>query len=113
MALGLAVGLAGAGCSTAIRPEVLKAWIGRPAAALEREWGTPTREVPDGALRILIYEQFEKRSGSDFQAGAGRRAITSSDAPSETYRSPTVYARSYLFWVNPEGTIVHSDVRNP
>lgn len=118
--LALALALAGgAGCSGgAVQPEVLRAWVGRPAAALQQEWGPATREIVDGDLRILVYEQVEKRTGSDFQSptvgrtSGGPAALAQAQA-AEAYRSPTVYVRSYLFWVNREGTIVHSDVRQP
>ena len=50
--LGLALTLA-AGCGGGIRPEVLKGWVGRPAAALEKDWGPATREVPDGEVVSL------------------------------------------------------------
>ncbi len=113
VALGLVVALA-SGCASGVRPEALQAWVGRPAAALEKDWGPPTREVQDGEMRILIYEEVEKRASSAFQgtASAFRRGATQADTD-ETYRSPTIYVRSYLFWVNREGTIVQSARRTP
>ena len=114
--LTLALGLA-AGCSTVIRPEALQAWVGRPAATIEADWGPATRVVEDGALRILIYEQLERKSGGDFANAAPSLKRSGyepgSAAAKEAYRNPRVYARSYLFWVNSEGTIVHADVREP
>src|SRR2546428_3365171 len=66
--------------STAMRPEELARWVGRPAAALEKDWGPPTRELSDDAFRLLVYEQTET-SG---RVTGGVRA------------RPT-YVRSYLF----------------
>lgn len=118
LAFALAL-VGGAGCSSgAVQPDVLRAWVGRPAAALQQEWGPATREIADGDLRILVYEQVEKRTGTDFQSAPATGAIDGRAAyvqalAAEAYRSPTVYVRSYLFWVNPAGTIVHFDVRQP
>ncbi len=108
-----------AGCGSAIRPEVLRTWVGRPVAALEKDWGPATREVQDGELRILVYEELEKTTSRNFQDAATARSagINPNDpyalAAQEAYRSPSVYVRSYLFWVNPEGTIVNAAVRQP
>lgn len=117
LAVALVVGL-GAGCaSSVVRPEVLQGWVGRPAAALRQEWGLPTREIPDGARRILVYEQLEKRSGSDFQStpsSARQSGLSPAQAlANEIYRNPTVYVRSYLFWVDAQDAIVHVDIRQP
>ena len=114
LALALAAGCASGG----IRPETLQAWVGRPGGALEKDWGPPTREVQDGETRILVYEEVERKSTksvfddadpSRARGGYGMAQLTANEA----YRSPTVYVRSYLFWVNREGTIVHSAVRTP
>jgi hypothetical protein len=107
----LATGCAGGG----IAPTALKAdWEGRPASALEKKWGSPTRESQDGELRVLVYEEVQSKSPSSSLAGtvsaAKRGAINSSE---DKYRGPTLNVRSYLFWVNPQGTIVHTDVRTP
>lgn len=112
--VALALGLA-AGCGGGVRPEVVQGWVGRPVTALRQDWGPPTREVEDGANRILIYEEIERRStGASFQAP---RQTSRNDPPEsvsqDSYRGPRVYARSYLFWVNREGAIVHVDVRQP
>lgn len=120
MALAVFFGLGGlGGCGGGgVRPEALKAWIGRPASAIEREWGAPTRETRDGEFRILIYEEIE-RKGSTGQAfdnpNVDRRGRyeTIEAAAQQLYRAPTVYVRSYLFWVDRQGTIVNSTVRTP
>jgi hypothetical protein len=113
--------LALAGCAdTGVKPEALKAWVGKPAAALEKDWGPATREVEDGELRILIYEEVEKRATRSFEDPGtttaarylGPTAIAHA-AAQEAYRIPTVYVRSYLFWVDRQGTIVNSTVRLP
>jgi hypothetical protein len=111
-----------AGCaSSGIGPEALKRWVGRPVTNLEKDWGPATREVPDGDLRILVYEEVEQRSrqsGFDNQDPSKFRGSSSSylagqEAANQAYHSPKVYVRSYLFWVNREGTIVNSAVRTP
>lgn len=114
--LALALALVGAACASGIKPEALRAWIGRPAAELERDWGAATREVPDGDLRILVYEEVERRVGRNFETTAAGRQdayAAAAAAAQEAYRVPTVYVRSYLFWVNRDGTIVNSMVRQP
>jgi hypothetical protein len=117
--LGLAVALV-AGCGGGVRPEVLKGWVGRPAASLEKDWGPATREVPDGDLRILVYEEVERQrtrsTAFDQQDPGGySRDIhhQAQRAAQEAYHAPRVYVRSYLFWVDREGKIVHSMVRTP
>jgi hypothetical protein len=120
LGLGLAVTLV-AGCGGGIRPEVLKSWVGRPAAALEKDWGPATREVPDGDLRILVYEEVErardgKSSNFDQQdpGGYSRDVHHQAQLAAErAYHAPRVYVRSYLFWVDREGKIVNSMVRTP
>lgn len=116
--LALALALAAGCASGGVRPEVLQAWVGRPAAALEKDWGPPTREVRDGETRILVYEEVERKStkstfdDADPSRPRGVYGIAQATA-NEAYRSPTVYVRSYLFWVNREGRIVHAAVRTP
>ncbi len=112
--VGLVLALA-TGCGGGITPAALKAaWEGRPAAALEKDWGPATRETPDGELRILIYEEVESKSSRPLEGAvsAFRRGATPSE-PDDKYRGPSIYVRSYLFWVNPQGTIVHTAVRTP
>src|SRR5262245_23023978 len=111
-----------AGCATrGIAPETLKRWVGKPAASLEKDWGPATREVPDGDLRILVYEEIEQKtrqSNFDTQDPSQFRGSQSSylagqEAANKAYHMPKVYVRSYLFWVNREGTIVNSAVHTP
>jgi hypothetical protein len=80
--------------STAIRPEELALWVGRPAGALEKAWGPATREVVDDTFKVLVYEQFET-SG---RVTGGVRARPS-------------YVRSYLFWVDASGTVTRVETR--
>jgi hypothetical protein len=111
--------LALAGCAAGgVKPEALQTWVGKSAAALEKDWGPATREAEDGELRILIYEEVEKQTTSNFENAApaarylGPTALAHVTAQ-EAYRLPTVYVRSYLFWVNRQGTIVNATVRQP
>jgi len=126
--LGLVVTLAlAAGCGgyTGLRPEALQKWVGRPATSLQKDWGPATREVEDGDLRILVYEEMQQK-GSYYKGGfetenqdpsryrqGGADYVAAAEAAQKAYRAPTVYVRSYLFWVDREGTIVNSAVRTP
>src|SRR5262245_39630588 len=117
--LGWAVALA-AGCGGGVRPEVLNGWVGRPAASLEKDWGPATREVPDGELKILVYEEVERQRGHQSQfdqqdPGGYHKDIhhEAQKAAERAYHAPRVYVRSYLFWVDHEGKIVHTAVRTP
>ena len=115
---------AGCGGYAGIHPDTLQKWVGRPVTALQKDWGSATREVEDGDLRILVYE--EMRKTGDYKGGfstesqdpsryrqGGADYVGAADAAQKAYRAPTVYVRSYLFWVNREGTIVNSAVRTP
>ena len=100
--------------STAIRPEVLQRWVGKPAAALEKDWGPATREVTDGGQRVLIYEELDKVRQDIDTRGGGTSARTM-ESPIQRQANITAYglkayARSYLFWVDGAGTIVKTEV---
>jgi len=118
MRLPLALLLA-AGCAAGgMKQEALDRWVGRPAAALEKEWGGPTREARDGELRVLVYEEIERYrtdGTGTFESGGsvGGAYMHPHTAAQALFRAPTVYVRSYLFWVDAAGTIVHSTVRQP
>ena len=117
LAVGLVLALALAGCANqGLSPETLRQWVGRPATALEKDWGPPTREVRDGETRILVYEELQRQTGpqTKFDDVEGPRSRGSQEMSSrQAYVAPKVYVRSYLFWVDPEGRIVHSTVRTP
>ena len=121
LAVLLALALAIAGCAGGgVDPKVVKSWEGRPAESLEKDWGPPTREAQDGDLRIMIYEEMTKRDrgGSSFDAQDPSRMRGSNyeqayQQAQDAYKAPRVYARSYLFWVNRDGKIVHATVRTP
>ena len=102
-------------CATGISSESLQAWIGKPAAALTQDWGPATREVKDGDRRILIYEQLDRSTTTDFQTR--RPTIKNTYGRAEEIEAlppaATVYVRSYLFWVDRDGVIVQSAVREP
>ncbi len=104
-----------AACASGIPPERVQAWVGRPATDLRSAWGTPTREVADGDLRILIYDEYERISGADFQRQTTVRAAGGAQAAIDANNALQAqgYARSYLFWVNPAGVIVRSEIRHP
>jgi hypothetical protein len=110
--------LVAAGCGQpALKPEELQAWVGKPAAALEKDWGPATREVADGDMRILIYEELAKNAAKGFEGSRSVRLLgpygAAHEAAKEAYRLPTVYVRSYLFWVDQAGKIVNSTVSQP
>jgi hypothetical protein len=101
-----AMGCAGGGLS----PEALRVWVGRPATALEQAWGPPTREARDGNRRLLIYEEVEKSSQRDLQSPVAPRYAPPGTEPEAKIR---IYVRSYLFWVDPDGTIGEATRRDP
>jgi hypothetical protein len=117
--LALAVTALGGCADRGVKPEELKAWVGRPVAALEKDWGAATRETQDGDLRILIYEELGKKGARTFDESLSPSVRQMGPlgmahaAAQEAYRMPTVYVRSYLFWVDRQGTIVNSAVHQP
>ena len=109
-ALGLAA------CAHGLPPEQVQAWVGRPAGDLVRSWGAPTREVDDGGQRILIYEEMERSQKLAFEKQVTARqagSAAAAEAENAAARGPTVYARSYLFWVDAAGAIVRAQIRQP
>ena len=62
--VSLALGLAA--CKAGVPPEQVQAWVGRPAADLIREWGTPTKEVDDAGQRVLVYDEVERTGSAAF-----------------------------------------------
>ena len=119
----LAVGLlavAGLGLAACTRggvpPEQVQAWVGRPAADLVKSWGAPTREVDDAGQRVLIYEEMERNSNTNFEKTVTARqagSAAAAEAARQAALGPTVYARSYLFWVDGAGAIVRAQIRQP
>jgi hypothetical protein len=112
-----AAGLVLSACerSSAIRPEVLQRWVGRPASALEKDWGPATREVTDSGQRVLIYEELD-RARQDIDTRGGGTSARTMESPVQRQANITayglkVYARSYLFWVDASGTIVRTEVQ--
>ena len=102
--------------STGLPPEQIQAWVGRPAADLVRAWGPPTREVDDAGQRLLVYEQVERNQRPAFATQTTARVTGSAEsavAANAATQGPTVYARSYLFWVDAVGKIVRSQIRQP
>ena len=94
----------------------VQAWVGRPAERLVREWGVPTREVEDEGQRVMIYEEVERNNNLTFQQTTTVRqagTVQEAEAANTAARGPTVYARSYLFWVDTAGSIVRAQIRQP
>ena len=87
-------------------------WVGRPAADLAREWGTPTRELTDGGQRILVYEEMIQTRTRDLSQDTSRKNVGSGPPPPSA-AGPSSYARSYLFWVDASGKITQTQVREP
>ena len=116
----LVVGLAALGlvaCSRGgLPPERVQAWVGRPAAELEREWGAPTRDVTDGGQRVMIYEEVERSQTTDFSRQVSTRSRAPGEDPTAAAASTlgsSSYARSYLFWVDTAGNITRTQIRQP
>ncbi len=97
-------------------PEQVQAWVGKPATDLVRAWGVPTREVDDAGQRVMIYEEMERNQSLNFEKTVTARqagSAAAAEAANQAARGPTVYARSYLFWVDPTGAIVRAQIRQP
>jgi hypothetical protein len=95
-------------------PERVQAWVGRSAADLTREWGTPTREADDGGKRILIYDEIEQAHGTEFQKQVTARQAGTADAAAAAnaaVQGGKTYARSYLFWLDDAGKITQAQIR--
>ena len=104
-ALGLAA------CGGVPPAQNIQPWVGRPAADLAREWGTPTRELTDAGQRILVYEEMIQTRTRDLSQDTSKRNAGAGPPPSLTTFS--AYARSYLFWVDGSGKITQTQVREP
>jgi hypothetical protein len=108
------VALALAACKGGIPQEQVQAWVGRPAAELVREWGSPTKEVDDAGQRVMIYEEVERSGSADFSREVSPRYTGGGGIPPPQsmvgYQS---YARSYLFWIDAAGKIAKTQIRNP
>ncbi len=114
----LALGSLGLGaCSRGgLPPEQVQAWVGRSAGDLVKAWGAPTREVDDAGQRVLIYEEMEKNQTLNFDRTVTARQVGSApaaEAANAAARGASVYARSYLFWVDAAGAIVRAQIRTP
>ena len=103
--------LALAACGGVPPPVNIQPWVGRSAADLAREWGTPTRELPDKGQRILVYEEMVQTRVKDFSQDTSRRNVGAGPPPTTTNFS--AYARSYLFWVDASGKITQTQTREP
>jgi hypothetical protein len=111
--IGLGLAACGGG---GLPPEQVQAWVGRPATDLVQAWGAPTREVDDQGQRVLIYEEIEKNKSVTFANQVTTRQAGTVQAAAEqnaAARGPTVYARSYLFWVDAGGKIARTQIRHP
>ena len=91
---------------------------GRPAVALEKEWGPPTREIPDQGQRLLIYEELDQKrgpvvAGPDHQRAQQNSAAAVQAQANATVNPKTFYVRSYRFWVDATGRIVRTATHEP
>jgi hypothetical protein len=111
VALGLAA------CKAGIPLEQVRAWEGRPAADLVREWGPPTKEVDDAGQRVLVYEEVERTVSAAFTREVSTRSNWGGGGGIAPPPSSTIgynsYARSYLFWVDATGKISRTQIHNP
>jgi hypothetical protein len=95
-------------------PEQVQAWVGRPAAELERAWGPATKEVTDAGQRVLIYEEVERTGSAEFSREVSQRSAGyGPPPPPPSTVGYSSYARSYLFWVDAAGTIVRTQIHRP
>jgi hypothetical protein len=103
-----------AACSKGgVPPEQVQAWMGRPAADLIREWGSPTKEVEDAGQRVLIYEEIEQTGSAEFSRTVSKRYDDSPAAAAAAAIGYNSYARSYLFWVDASGKISRTLIHRP
>jgi hypothetical protein len=112
LAVGLAL-LGLAACrSGGLPPAQVEAWVGRSAADLTKEWGTPTKEVEEDGQRVLIYEELERTENTEFATQVSPR-LTAQGATTQplTTVGTKAYARSYLFWVDGAGKITRTQIR--
>jgi hypothetical protein len=113
---GGVIALVLAACHGGLPPEQVQAWVGRPATDLVKAWGAPTREVEDAGQRVLIYEEIERSKGAQFAGQTTARSAGSApeaQAQNRALQGPVVYARSYMFWIDPGGKIVRSQIHVP
>ena len=96
-------------CGGVPPPVNIQPWVGRPAADLAREWGTPTRELADGGQRILVYEEMVQTRTRDLTQDQAKKNVGATPPPS--VMGSSAYARSYLFWVDASGKITQAQVR--
>jgi hypothetical protein len=99
-----------------LAPEQVQAWVGRPASDLIRAWGAPTREIDDAGQRVMIYEEIERNRAENFEKTVTARqagSVAAAEAANAAMRGATVYARSYLFWIDAAGAIVRAQIRQP
>ena len=100
-----------AACGGLAPAQDIRPWVGRSAADLAREWGTPTRELTDAGQRLLVYEEMVQTQTRDLSQDTSKRNAGSGPPPSFT--SYSAYARSYLFWVDAAGKITQTRVHEP
>jgi hypothetical protein len=113
--LALAVALAALGltaCGGVPPPQNIQPWVGRSAADLTREWGTPTRELTNAGQRVLVYEEMVQTRTRDLSQDTHKRNVGAAPPPPSA-TDFSAYARSYLFWVDTSGKITQTQVREP
>ncbi|HEX2500605.1 MAG TPA: hypothetical protein VHO73_04050 [Methylomirabilota bacterium] len=112
LVVGLAL-LGLAACrSGGLPPAQVEAWVGRSAADLAKEWGAPTKEVQEDGQRVLIYEELERTTTTEFASQVSPRVTSQGvTVPPPTTVGTTSYARSYLFWVDAAGKITRTQIR--
>ena len=112
LALAVALTVLGlAACGGVPPAQNIQPWVGRSAADLAREWGTPTRELPDKDQRILVYEEMVQTQTKNLTQDTSKRNLGAVPPPSVMGYS--AYARSYLFWVDGSGKITQAQIREP
>src|SRR5262247_1541265 len=93
-------------CGGVPPPHDIQPWVGRPAADLAREWGSPNRELTDADQKILVYEEMVQTKTKDLTQDQSKKNIGALPPPSVMGFS--AYARSYLFWVDASGKITQA-----
>src|SRR5262245_2207969 len=102
--VGLSLGLVA--CGGIPPPQKIDGWVGRSASDLTHDRGAPTREITDAGQRVLVYDEMIETRTRDLSQDSSRR--NAGAVPALSLTSSSVYARTYMFWVDASGKITQT-----